>query len=213
MTSSAARTQRTQAPFSAPSARAQLGDRATHPDEVSLIGTVRLALVIAGLLAIAVGMAAVVVRLSFAGAARHWLAFPFTGIPAELLVAAEIFLHNLRELAAVLGLLLIAQSRHWSSPTAGRIHLAVQRLGELLLMAAVMTNVIVVGESLGAYGGRMLLAALPHGPVELAGYSLVLALYIQGRRRALPTRLVLAVAGLSVSLLAVAAGLETFVNL
>ena len=180
---------------------------------MSLIGTVRLALVIAGLLAIAAGMVTVVVRLSFAGAARHWLAFPFTGIPAELPVAAEIFLHNLRALAAVGGLLLIAQSRHWSSRPAGRIHLAVQCLGEILLTAAVLANVIVVGESLGAYGGRMLRAALPHGPVELAGYSLALALYIQGRRRALPTRHVLAVAGLSVSLLAVAAVLETFVTL
>ena len=27
---------------------------------------------------------------------------------------------------------------------------------------------------------------LPHGPVELAAYSLALALYLQGRRRALP---------------------------
>ena len=53
-------------------------------------------------------------------------------------------------------------------------------LGEALLAAAVAANVIVVGASFGAYGTRMLRAALPHGPVELAAYSLALV--------ALPTR-------------------------
>ena len=71
---------------------------------------------------------------------------------------------------------------------------------------------MVIGVSFGAYGTRMARAALPHGPVELAAYSLALALYIQGRRRVLPARHVLAVAALSTSLLAAAAVLETFVN-
>ena len=70
---------------------------------------------------------------------------------------------------------------------------------------------IVVGASFGAYGTRMVRAALPHGPVELAAYSLALALYLQGRTRPLPIRHVLAVAALSVSVLALSAVLETFV--
>ena len=45
---------------------------------------------------------------------------------------------------------------------------------------------LVVGAALGGYGTRMVRAMLPHGPVELAAYSLALALYLQGRRRALP---------------------------
>ena len=45
---------------------------------------------------------------------------------------------------------------------------------------------LVVGAAIGAYGTRMVGAMLPHGPVELAAYSLALALYLHGRRRALP---------------------------
>ena len=89
---------------------------------------------------------------------------------------------------AVGGLLLIAQSAYWTGRTArpGRGSPDVQRLGEALLGAAVAANVIVVGASFGAYGTRMLRAALPHGPVELAAYSLALALYLQGRTRRAP---------------------------
>ena len=86
-------------------------------------------------------------------------------------------------------------------------------LAEALLGAAVAANLIVVGASFGAYGTRMLRAALPHGPVELAAYSLALALYRQGRTRALPARHMLAVVALSVATLALAAVLETYVNL
>ena len=78
--------------------------------------------------------------------------------------------------------------------------------------AGIAANVIVVGASLGAYGTRMVLAALPHGPVELGAYALALSLYVQGRDRPLPGRLIVAVAALSVAALALAAILETFVN-
>ena len=70
-----------------------------------------------------------------------------------------------------------------------------------------------IGASFGAYGTRMVRAALPHGPVELAAYSLALALYLQGRRRPFPARRLLVVMALSVSTLALAAVLETYVNL
>ena len=68
------------------------------------------------------------------------------------------------------------------------------------------------GVSFGAYGSRMTRAALPHGPIELAAYSLALGLYFQGRHCVLPARHILAVAVLSTALLAAAAALETFVN-
>ena len=58
----------------------------------------------------------------------------------------------------------------------------------------------------------MVRAALPHGPVELAAYSLALALYLHGRRRRLPARGVVGVLALSVLTLALAAFLETYVN-
>ena len=177
--------------------------------------TAQLAAGTAGVITIAVVLIALVVRAGFAAGARRWLAFPFTGIPASPAEAAGIFIHNLRALAAVWGMLLIARSGFSVAREGqpGVVHQTLRRLGEALLGAAVAANVIVVGASLGAYGTRMVGAALPHGPVELAAYSLALALYLQGRNRLLPIRHVLAMAALSISVLALAALLETFVNL
>ena len=60
------------------------------------------------------------------------------------------------------------------------------RLGEVILAGAITANVAVVAAALGAYRERMVLALMPHGPVELAAYSLAIALYLQDRRRNLP---------------------------
>ena len=60
------------------------------------------------------------------------------------------------------------------------------RLGEVILAGAITANVAVVGAALGAYRERMVLALMPHGPVELAAYALAVALYLQDRRRNLP---------------------------
>ena len=178
----------------------------------SLTATIKLAGVVASILAIACGAIALTVHVALAAAVREWLAFPFTGVPARPAMAASIFVHNLRALAAVWGLLLIAQSALWKAGEPGRASTILRRSGEVLLGAAVAANVIVVGASLGAYGTRMLRATLPHGPFELAAYSLSLALYLQGRRRPLAVQHVLYVAALSVAVLAVAAVLETYVN-
>ena len=43
-------------------------------------------------------------------------------------------------------------------------------------------NVALVGAALGAYGTRMALAMLPHGPLELAAFATALALYLDARR-------------------------------
>jgi len=84
--------------------------------------------------------------------------------------------------------------------------------GELILAGAIVANLLVVGAGLGAYGERMARAELPHGPVELAAYALALALYLQGRKRILPAGHLAKVVAASVALLALAATLETFVN-
>ena len=63
-----------------------------------------------------------------------------------------------------------------------------RRLGEALLGAR-SPRTCSWSARLGAYGTRMVRAALPHGPVELAAYALALALYLQGRAaRSRPTR-------------------------
>jgi hypothetical protein len=177
--------------------------------------TARLAAGTAGVITLAVVLIALFVHAGFAASARRWLAFPFAGIPASPGEAASIFIHNLRALVAVFGLLLVAQSGYWAGRNGrpGVVHQTLRRLGEALLGAAIAANGIIVGASFGAYGTRMVRAALPHGPVELAAYALALALYLQGRDRPLPIRHVLAVAALSISVLALAALLETFVNL
>jgi hypothetical protein len=180
--------------------------------EPSLAATIRLAGAVAGTLAAACVVIALTVHVALAATARDWLVFPFTGIPPRPTIAGRIFVHNLRALAAVWGLLLIAQSALWQAGIPGPASRILRRSGEMLLGAAVAANLIVVGASLGAYGTRMLRATLPHGPFELAAYSLALSLYLQGRRRSLPLRLALPVAALSIAALATAAVLETYVN-
>ena len=131
----------------------------------SLSETVRVASGVAAVLTLACGVIAVVVDAGFAAQARRWLAYPFTGIPAQPDVAAGIFLHNLRALAAVVGLLLIAQSaqltRRTDEPRRAPID-GPSRRGSA--RGAVAANLIVVGASFGAYGTRMLRAALPQAP-------------------------------------------------
>jgi hypothetical protein len=197
-----------------PIALARSANRASFLAAPSLAATVSLAVIVAVALTVACGVIALAVHVWFAAAARRWLAFPFAGIPARPAEAASIFIHNLRALAAVFGLLLIAQSAYWAVGAAepGPLLRILRRLGEAALGAAVAANLIVIGASFGAYGTRMLHAALPHGPVELAAYSLALSLYRQGRRRPIPARHMLAVLALSVSPLALAAILETYVN-
>ena len=196
-----------------PTAQASLmGIREPRCAAPDVAGTVRLAVRVGCAITVGVFVVAAVVRLGFAAQARRWLAFPFTGLPKEPQVAAGIFLHNLRALAAVGGLLLITRSGRHAASRAGSVNRAVQRIGEALLVTALVANVVVVGASLGAYGLRMIRAALPHGPLELAAYSLALAVYLQGRDRPLPLRHVILILTLSALLLAGAAALETFVD-
>lgn len=187
---------------------------AARPREASLRSTVLFAAAVAGALTLASGAVAAVTSVTVEAAARRWLAYPFAGIPARPGEAATIFMHNVRALAAVAGLLLIAQAPHRAgNADGGPVNRAIRRGGEALVAAGVSANVIVVGASLGAYGSRMIRAVLPHGPVELGAYALAFALYVQGRDKPLPASHVLAISAMSISLLALAALLETFVNL
>ena len=189
------------------------GRTTARPGEVSFRSTLLVAAKVAGALTIAAGAIAAVTSLTVASAARRWLAYPFAGIPDRPADAVAIFLHNVRALAAVAGPLLVAQSPYWAANAdGGPAHRAIRLSGQALLAAGVSANAIVVGASLGAYGSRMVRAVLPHGPVELAAYAVALALYVEGRDKPLPASHVLAIAALSISLLAFAALLETFVN-
>jgi uncharacterized membrane protein SpoIIM required for sporulation len=157
-------------------------------------------------------LAAGAVRVAMAAAIRERLGYTFRGVPARPDVAIGIFAHNLRVILGVFGLLLVAQIASRATGGAGRVHRVTIMVGEIILVGVASTNVLVVGAALGAYGPRMVRAVLPHGPIELAAYSLALGLYLEGRRRALPAAHVAKVAALSLGLLALAAALETFVT-
>jgi hypothetical protein len=170
----------------------------------------RLAILI-GVLAIAAGIAlAVIVAVAAPVPARDWLAFTFPGVAARPAVAIGIFAHNLRSLSGVFVLLIFARLAP-RAPDKRTAQLTV-RLGELLLAGAITANVVVVGAALGAYRERTVLALMPHGPVELAAYSLALALYLTDRRRNLPAAHVATAGVACVALLAIAAVLETWVS-
>jgi hypothetical protein len=179
----------------------------------TLRDTSKVAAGIAGALMIATFVTALVVDAGFAAPARRWLAFDFAGLPARPAEAVSIFRHNLGALLAVAGLLVITQTQYWAGETRpGRSHRLVRRAGEALLSGAIAANVAVVGASFGAYGARMIRAALPHGPLELGAFSLALGLYMKGRHHPIPVGLMVVGGALSVAGLAIAALLEVYVT-
>jgi hypothetical protein len=177
------------------------------------IDTGLLALIVAGVLVALAGCTAAAIRLLAAAPTRRWLHYPFRGVPDRFGVAVSIFAHNGRAMAGVLGLLLVAQVAARSASGPGPAQRSLRAVGELLLAGLVAANVLRVGVSLGAFGTRMAVAMLPHGPVELAAFATALALYLRGRGRPLSIRQLVMTAAVSVALLAAAAALETFVPL
>lgn len=205
-----------QAAFPSADARTIVTQAGQRPPaaEGALAATGEIALRIAGALTLAVLGVGVAVHITAVASASRLLGFHFAGVPARPTVAATVFMHNLHALLAIGGAVLVAQMPYLAAGGVdpGRTQRMLPGICEVALIGGVAANVMVIGVSFGAYGTRMAHAALPHGPVELAAYSLALALYIRGRRRALPARHIFAVAALSTSLLAAAALLETFVN-
>jgi hypothetical protein len=172
--------------------------------------TCRLTVRVGAAVIAAIAAAATVIRLVAAAPTRRWLDYPFTGVPARPGEAVVIAVHNGRALSGIFGLLLIAQVA-LREPAGPRLaQRALRGAGEALLAGQLAANVLIVAAGLGAYGSRMALALLPHGPLELAAFALALALYLQGRRRALPIGHLLTCGAASAVLLVAAAALETF---
>jgi hypothetical protein len=174
-------------------------------------GTIALTGRVAAAILAMIAISAAIVRATAAAATRDWLGYPFSGLPARPDEALAIFLHNTRALLGPLGLLLIAQAAA-RAPSPARLQGAIRAAGEILLAGVIAANAVLVGVSVGAYGMRMVRAMLPHGVVELAAFSVAIAVYLQGRRRPLPARHVLPATAAGTVLLAAAATLETFVT-
>ncbi|RKQ90826.1 hypothetical protein C8N24_0641 [Solirubrobacter pauli] len=163
----------------------------------------------------ATAFVAAVVHLAFAGSARQLLDFPFAGLEPVPGTAAAILATNLRLLIGVIAATVIVQSpwcakRHEARSGIGLIVVAAL---DTLIALEVFLNALVVGASLGAYGWRMVLAVLPHGPLELAAFASALALYVRSRSERMPAPLIARVAFVGFGALLLAAVLETYVAL
>jgi hypothetical protein len=168
------------------------------------------AALITAVLTVGVLVIALATHAALAEQAGNWLQYTFRGVPARAQTAVGIFANNTRELLGVLGLLLIAQIAARRSDGRTRAQQLVRAGGEVVLAGAIAANVLVVGAAVGVYGERMVRAMLPHGPFEVAAYSLALTLYLEGRGRPLPAARLAGTIAASVALLALAALLETY---
>jgi hypothetical protein len=162
------------------------------------------------LLCIAALTAGTVVLIG-AGTVRGWLGFGFGGVEDRPGEVVAILANNLRVLAAILIACIVAQLARRSDGAAPLVRF-VRGTCDLLLAAAAGAHALVVGAGVGAYGGRMVAALVPHGPVELASYSLALALYAAARREPLSVRRWANLGGGAFAGLALAATLEVFVT-
>jgi hypothetical protein len=160
------------------------------------------ALVAAALLGGAAVVALAVVVAGRAGA-REALAFSFPDLPRTAGEALGIALNNLRVLAGVFVAALVAR-------TAATAMRPLVYVCDGALVLAAFVHVALVGAGVAAYGGRMVASLLPHGPLELAAFSLALGLYVRARRHALPVQVWVATGGAAVVLLAIAAPVEVF---
>jgi hypothetical protein len=164
------------------------------------------ALRIAGLVLAAITGVALVLRLAAAGAARDALGLTFPGLPRTLGSAIEVFANNVRllgvtALAAAVAALLHGEQRMGRAPVV---------LCDVALGLGCVLHILLVGAALGGYGARALSYIVPHGPVELAGFAVGLAVYVEARAGRLTARAAALSLVMAIVLLAVAAGLEVF---
>jgi hypothetical protein len=202
-----------------PPARAQTEPRAPRQTEPNLArrirpqpatrsrhqpGAARQLTVTATVILLALILVAAVVHLIAAARARRLLWFAFPARPPGLDAAWGIFTGNLRLAAAPLtaALLLQLANRDGGAVKHGRALL------DAIITIVLGLNIVIVGAGFGGYGPRMIRYALPHGPVELAGYCCALTVYTTARAGHPHTREAWLLPSASVALLAVAAVLE-----
>lgn len=170
-----------------------------------------------GLVLLAAG-AALAVSLAGAEGARAWLGYGFEGLPDRAGEVVAIFANNVRMLAGVFAACCVAQlARNDLRAGAGPQAALASGFGQaftwvcdLAVAGSAVGHALLIGASVGAYGNRLLAFLFPHGPFELAAYSIALALYVEARRGRVPLRRWVASAALGVGALALGAPLEVF---
>jgi hypothetical protein len=168
--------------------------------------------------AIAVGFTGLVagaVAVTVAAQARHWLGFDFTGVPPRIGQAAAIMLNNGRFALGLVAAAVIAQLRlrhaaAGASSVSNQALTWIARAVGLIVMLSMLANALLVAVAVGAYGERMLVALLPHGPFEVFSYCIGANLFLTARRRPIARGEWVTACVACVGLLAVAAVLETF---
>ena len=152
---------------------------------------------------------AIVVRLLGAAAARDRLGMTFPGVEPEMGVMLSVLANNTRVLVGVLAACVVAQVACHRERRGAIERLAVWGC-DLAIVGAAAFHALLIGAGVGAYGTRMVVGLLPHGPLELATFSLALGLYCTARRERVTPRRALAVAAVCVLGLAASAALEVF---
>ena len=170
---------------------------------------------IAAAIVLATAAVAVTSWLAFRPEARGWLGFDFGGVPPNVGSAVGIFLNNSRLVILAALAAAIAQARLGDLPSprlslsAGALAWLARACACALTLVALM-NVTIVGLAVGAYGLRMCVALLPHGPLEVGAYCVALRFYLVARQRPLAAKAWISTSAVTVALLAIAALLETF---
>jgi len=141
------------------------------------------------------------------GASRLGLVVPpaTAGSPGD---AATIFLNNL-EICALLVAATLLQPRGVPTLAPGFLPLWLTDLAVGLLITL---NLVAIGGVVGALGLQAAARMVPHAPLELGGYLIVLLAYLRARRGALRRREALRAFALGVALLACAALVESYVS-
>jgi hypothetical protein len=170
---------------------------------------------LAGTAGAVVAAIAAVVALTAAAQARRWLGFRFDGVPHQLGEAAQVMLANARFVvglgaAAALEQLNLIRCGHSEPSGSARMLAAIARGLDGVVAVVILINVVPVGLALGAYGWRMVPALLPHGPFEVLALCVAANLFLNARRRLLAPREWVMAGLVSLSLLSLAAVLETF---
>jgi len=172
----------------------------------------RLVTAVAAALTAGVVVVALLVRHTYAAPARLALAFGFAGVEPRVQSALSIFAANARLLAAAIAAAAVTQLPWCARRSGQRAAIGTLLIAALdaLLALEVAFNVVLVGAALGAYGHRMIAAVLPHGPFELTAFASALALYLRGRRAAITRGRIATTAAGGLTVLALAAVLETY---
>jgi hypothetical protein len=170
---------------------------------------------IAGIASAITAIIAAAVALTIAGQVRRWLGFGFAGVPPRIGEAGSILLDNGRFVlglgaAALLAQLIVRGTRAKKPTDAIRMLAPLSIAVDAVVLLAVLVNVALVGVAVGAYGGRMLVALLPHGPFEVCAYCIAANLFINARRRPIARREWLTAGLVCAGMLTLAAVLETF---